>query len=95
MYFKIREGFGIKTHALIIWLTQLGLTVAAPLAGFVLIAVWLRERYNLGSWVLWTGLILGIMSALSGLRSSLRILDKLSSDKKDDTPPPVSFNDHH
>ena len=87
--------YGIKTHALIIWLTQLGLTVAAPLAGFVLGAVWLRTQFSLGAWIIWIGLFFGLFSALSGLRTSLKILDKLTAEKKDDAPPPVSFNDHH
>ena len=30
----------MKDLPLLVWLTQLGLSVAAPLAGFVLLAVW-------------------------------------------------------
>ena len=32
----------MKDLNLIVWLTQLGMSVAVPLAGFVLLAVWLR-----------------------------------------------------
>ena len=32
----------MKQYQLLIWLTQLGLSVALPLAGFVLLGVWLH-----------------------------------------------------
>lgn len=86
----------MKNLTLLVWLTQLGLTVAVPLAGFVLAAVWLREHFSLGSWVVWTGLIIGVCSAVSGLRSCLKMLNRLVQEKKkDNDPPPVAFNDHH
>lgn len=86
----------MKNLTLLVWLTQLGLTVAVPLAGFVLAAVWLREHFSLGSWVVWTGLIIGVCSAVSGLRSCLKMLNRLVQEKKKDNgPPPVAFNDHH
>ena len=84
----------MKNLNLILWLTQLGYSVAFPLAGFTLLAVWLRERFGVGMWVLWVGIVLGIVGAVDGLRVSLRALDQLSRKKKDDLPPPVSFNDH-
>lgn len=83
----------MKDLGLLSWLTQLGLTVALPLGGFIWLAVWLRERFNLGSWILWLGIILGIMLALGGLRSSLKTLARFAGGKKKD-PPAVSFNEH-
>lgn len=85
----------MKDLSLLVWLTQLGLTVALPLAGFVLLGVWLNNRFHLGTWVIIAGLIVGFCSAIIGLRSSLQMLNRMAQDKKDDdTPPPVSFNDH-
>lgn len=83
----------MKDLKLLVWITQLGLSVALPLAGFVLLALWLMNRFSFGNWVLWTGIALGILSAIDGLRQSLRMLNRLS-EKKEDSPPPVSFNDH-
>jgi hypothetical protein len=65
-----------------------------PPAGFILLAVWLRNRFDLGLWVLWVGIIIGLCGAIDGLRSSLKAMERLSKDKPDDTPPPVSYNDH-
>ena len=79
---------------MLVWLTQLGLSVAFPLAGFVLLAVWLRSALGWGDWVLWAGLVLGLSGAVSGFRHSLKAMELLSRNKKDDAPPPVSFNEH-
>lgn len=84
----------MKNLTLLIWLTQLGISVAVPLAGFVLLAVWLQSRFDLGTWVIWTGVALGVICALDGLRTSLKAMDRLANHKPDDEPPPVSFNDH-
>ena len=83
----------MKDLSLLTWLTQLGLTVALPLGGFIWLAVWLRERFSLGSWVLWVGIVLGAVLALDGFRASLRTLSRFSSKEKKD-PPAMSFNDH-
>lgn len=88
------EGIYMKNLNLIVWLTQLGISVAAPLAGFTLLALWLQQRYALGKWVVLVGLFLGLWSAISGFCTSLRTMRKLSDGKKDKEEPPVSFNDH-
>lgn len=84
----------MKDLPLLVWLTQLGLSVAAPLAGFVLLAVWLRNRWGWGDWVIWAGIALGAVLAVDGLRHSLKQMSRLSKDRKDPQPPPVSFNEH-
>ncbi|MDD6200002.1 MAG: AtpZ/AtpI family protein [Firmicutes bacterium] len=84
----------MKDLSLLVWLTQLGLSVAVPLAGFILLAVWLRSRFGLGSWILWVGIVLGLVSAIDGLRTSLKALSRLTRNRHDPEPPSVSFNDH-
>ena len=83
----------MKDLSLLTWLTQLGLTVALPLGGFIWLGVWLRERFSLGSWVLWVGIGLGVLIALEGFRGSLRTVMRFSNQKKKE-PPIVSFNEH-
>ena len=82
----------MKDISLLIWLTQFGLTVAVPLGGFILLGVWLHQSCGLGSWTVWTGVIIGLICALDGMRSSLRIMEKMGKDKKNEQP--VSYNDH-
>ena len=84
----------MKNLTLIIWLTQLGFNVAFPLAGFVLLAVWLQNRFSLGAWVIWAGIVVGVICAADGLRTSLKAMARLAKDKPEEGPPPVSFNDH-
>ncbi len=84
----------MKNLSMIVWLTQLGFSIAFPLAGFILLAVWLRSRFDLGPWVLAAGIIFGLIGAIDGLRHSLKAMELLSKDKKDGEPPPVAFNDH-
>lgn len=83
----------MKNLHLLTWITQLGLSTAVPLAGFVVLAVWLRNRYDLGLWVIFVGVGLGLVSAIDGFIRNLKALDGLSKDKKTEDPP-VSFGEH-
>lgn len=83
----------MKDLGLLTWLTQLGLTVALPLGGLIWLGVWLKERFSLGSWVLWLAIVLGVVMAVDGLRVSLRTLMRFSNQEKKE-PPAVSFNEH-
>lgn len=81
---------------MLVWLTQLGISVAVPLALCVLGAVWLRNRFGLGSWVLILGIGLGLYLAADGFRTSLKAMEQMSGFKKaDKEDPPVSFNNHN
>ena len=82
----------MKNLHLLIWLTQLGLSTAVPLAGFVVLAVWLRNRYDLGLWVIFVGVGLGLISAVDGFLRNLKVLDRLSKEEREE--PPVSFREH-
>ena len=83
----------MKNLQLLTWLTQLGLSTAVPLAGFILLAVWLRNRFGLGNWVLFLGIGLGVFSAIDGFYKSLKALENLTKEKKKDKPP-ISFSEH-
>lgn len=85
----------MKDATLLIWLTQMGLSIAVPLGGFIFLALWLRNHWGWGNWVIIAGIVLGLYGAFEGLRSSIRAMKLLTGKKKDDPPPPVAFNDHH
>lgn len=84
----------MKNLSLLVWITQLGMSVALPLAGFTLLGLWLRERFSLGIWVVLAGVALGLFSAVDGLRLSLKAMHRQSKEKPGKNPPPVAFNDH-
>ena len=82
----------MKNATLLVWLTQLGISVAVPPVCFILLAVWIRNRCQWGQWVIWVGIAMGIYCAVTGFISSLRSLLRVSEEKKD--TPPVAFNNH-
>ncbi len=83
----------MKAFRLLIWLSQLGLSCALPLAGFLLLAVWLRAQLSLGSWVIWVGILLGVLSAVSGFVNSMKAMGRMGREPKQE-PPGTAFNDH-
>ena len=85
----------MKQVNLLLWLTQLGLSVGLPPVGLILLAAWLRERMGWGKWVIWAGVILGLICAADGFFVCMKAMKTLSGDKRREDPPPVSFNDHH
>ena len=84
----------MKNVNLLIWLTQLGISVAAPLGGFIWLGIWLRQRFDMGIWIVLAGIFVGIVCAIDGFRVSMKAMEGMVKDKKDTEPPPVSFNDH-
>lgn len=83
----------MKDVNLFVWLSQLGISVALPLAGFVLLGVWLHQQFNWGIWVVFAGIALGLIGAIQGLRSSLKAMEQMAKDKKEQIPP-ITFNEH-
>lgn len=88
----------MKELNMLIWLTQLGLSIAMPLGGFTLLGLWLKNRFDLGVWVVLAGCAVGMIGAIDGLRNSLKAMELMNrgrGEKKDKPlPPSVSFNDH-
>ena len=84
----------MKDVKLLIWLTQLGLSVVFPLAGFILLALWLQQQFSWGAWVFWVGLALGLITAVSGFVNSLQLMLRMSESAKKKDPPPTAFNQH-
>ena len=83
----------MKNISLLVWLSQLGLSVTVPLAGFILLGVWLHKSCQWGVWTIIVGAIIGVACAIDGLRQSLKAMDRLAKNEKQEKPP-VSFNEH-
>lgn len=84
----------MKDLRMLVWLTQVGISVAAPLVVFLLIAIWLRNQFGLGAWCILTALILGLICAVSGLRQTLMLMEKMHQQNHKDPPPVPGFNEH-
>lgn len=86
----------MKDLGLLIWFAQLGISVSVPLALYIMLAVWLHQSRGWGNWIIWVGVVLGISSAIGGLRDALRSMNryiKRNSPPPQD-PPAVSFSEH-
>ena len=83
----------MKNISLLVWLTQLGFSVVFPPVGFLLLASWLKNSRGWGSWVIWVAVVLGVVCAVDGLRTSLKAMEKMARDEKKEEPP-VAFNEH-
>ena len=83
----------MKDLKLLVWLTQLGLSVVIPLGCFILLAAWLHGTYGWGVWIYAVCSVVGMIFAIDGFRASLKIMREMSKDKKK-ADPPVAFNDH-
>ena len=91
---KMQRCAPMKDLSLLVWLTQLGISVAVPPVLLIFLASWLRNQFGWGSWVIWVAIALGIYAAITGLVSSVKTLMRLTQDKKKEAPP-VAFNEHN
>ncbi len=82
----------MKDLGMLVWITQLGMSVAAPLAGFTLLGVWLRKSLGVGVWVVIVLTSVGLISAVSSFKHTLSMLDSL--ERKKDGAASESFNKH-
>lgn len=85
----------MKQLNLLVWITQLGLSIAVPFVGFLLLALWLRDRLGWSNWVIAVGIVLGLITAVDSFFAAMKAMQRSSREKPDNGPPPVSFNDHH
>ena len=83
----------MKKLSMLLWVTQLGLSVAIPPVVFILLAVWLQNRFQWGRWVIVVGVVIGIICAIDGLRNSLKTMVTMTKEKKEEKQP-LAFNDH-
>lgn len=82
----------VKVMSYLAWLTQLGLSAAVPLAGFVILGVWLHRTHGWGAWTVPVGIVLGLMGAAGGLYSGFKTLHRLS--RQEEKPHAEGFNHH-
>lgn len=80
-----------KVLRVLVWLTQLGLSVAGPPVLFILLGSWLHQSCGWGGWVVTVGVILGVLGAVGGLISSFQTLHRMA---KQEPQPPTGFNEH-
>ncbi len=87
----------MKELNMLVWITQLGMGVAMPLAGCIWLGIWLKNRFSLGAWCVILFGVIGLITAIDGLKVSLKTMERMDRfrKKKDGKEiSGVSFNDH-
>ena len=84
----------MKLLNLLMWVTQFGLSCLFPICFFLLLAVWLQQKFNLGIWIIIVLGILGTLITISTVRANWKAMRKAADEAADSAPPPIAFNDH-
>lgn len=84
----------MKILSLLMWVGQFGLSVLFPTVFFLLLGVWLQNKFTLGLWIVLVFGILGVMTSVSTARACLHSLKKAAEEASDRKDPPISFNHH-
>lgn len=84
----------MKFLSLLMWVGQFGFSVVFPTLFFLMLAVWLQNKFSLGMWIVVVLGILGLLTSISTTRSCLRSLRKAAEEASSRKEPPVAFNDH-
>lgn len=84
----------MKILNLLMWVGQFGFSVIFPTIFFLLLAVWLRSKFDLGLWVLIVFGVVGILTSISTTKACMHSLRKAADELSGEKQRPVSFNDH-
>ena len=84
----------MKLLALLTWVGQFGLSVIFPTLFFLVVAIWLQGKYQLGMWIVVVLGLLGVLTSISTTRSCMRSLKKAADEVSGEKKVPLSFNDH-
>lgn len=80
--------------SLLMWVGQFGFSIIFPTLFFLILAVWLQNKFGLGAWIIVVFGILGILTTISTTKSCLRSLRKAAEEASGQKDTPISFNDH-
>lgn len=84
----------MKLLNLLMWVGQFGFSIIFPTLFFLILAVWLQNKFSLGMWIVVVFGVLGILTSISTTRSCLRSLRKAAKEVAEKKDPPISFNNH-
>jgi len=85
----------MKILNLLLWVTQFGFSILFPTCFFLLLAIWLQNKFELGMWIVVVLGIFGLLTTVSTVKSCLKSLLKAAEEASDRKEPPIAFNDHN
>ncbi len=84
----------MKILSLLMWVGQFGLSILFPTVFFLLVGVWLQNKFSLGLWILILFGILGLLTSFRSAKACLHSLCKAAEEASGDKPKAIGFNDH-
>ena len=84
----------MKFLNLLMWVGQFGFSVIFPTLFFLLLAVWLQNKFSLGLWIVVVFGILGVLTSISTTRSCLQAMQKAAQEASESKEPSIGFNSH-
>ena len=88
------SGENMKFLSLLTWVGQFGFSILFPVLFFLMVAIWLQNKFQLGIWIVILFGILGVLTSIQTTRSCLHSLLKAAEEASGGKKPPLSFNDH-
>lgn len=83
----MRSNSPLSALKYLVWVSTLGVSLAAPILLGVLGAHWLQTRFSLGSWCMVLGIVLGLATAGVNLAKFLRFMQREANKRdKEDKP---------
>ena len=70
---------------------QLGFTIVTPPVVLALLAHWLQQKYSLGSWVMFSAILLGLIAAAGGVYGYYRRVTAFEKKQEKEKPKAVYF----
>ena len=84
----------MKILNLLMWVGQFGFSIIFPTLFFLLLAVWLQQKFQLGMWIVVVLGIIGVLTSISTTKSCLRSMQKAAEEISGSKKNIVNFNDH-
>ena len=84
----------MKILSLLMWVGQFGFSIIFPTVFFLLVGVWLQNKFALGGWILILLGILGVFTSISTTKACLHSLRKAAEEASGQRTPPIGFNKH-
>lgn len=84
----------MKILNLLMWVGQFGFSIIFPTLFFLLVAVWLQQKFQLGMWIVVVLGIIGLLTSISTTKSCLRSMQKAAEEISGSKKNIVNFNDH-
>ena len=84
----------MKILFLLTWVAQFGLSCIFPTLMFLMLGVWLQQKFQIGVWITILLGILGIITSVQTTKACMQSLRKAADEASDKKTPPVGFNHH-